>query len=128
MLSSLLTPDDPMEQLIYGEPDPWLRLFECRHILYTNFDAHKPANTWGSHKAHSHTEDGNQEQERSRGAVVGRQIGPVVVPAPEQDTNTDTETPPDAVLCLYQWQGEVRSMALPECTTEALQANWTPLD
>ena len=60
-------------------------------------------------------------QERSRGAVVGRQIGPVVVPEPAQDANTNTETPPDAVLCFYQVGGEVRSMSVSVCSVAELQ-------
>ena len=60
-------------------------------------------------------------QESSHGAVVGRQIGPVVVPEPAQDANTNTETPPDTVLCFYQMAGEVRSMALSTCSAEELQ-------
>ena len=31
MRNLLITFDDPMERLLYGEPDPWLELFECRH-------------------------------------------------------------------------------------------------
>ena len=60
-------------------------------------------------------------QERSHGAVVGRQIGPVVAPEPAQDANTNTETPPDAVLCFYQVGGEVRSMSLSVCSMDELQ-------
>ena len=62
-------------------------------------------------------------QERSRGAVLGRQVGPVVEPAPEpaQDANPTTETPPDTVLCFYQMAGEVRSMALSVCSADELQ-------
>ena len=64
-------------------------------------------------------------QERSRGAVLGRQIGPVVEPEPEpaQDANpnTETPTPPDTVLCFYQMAGEVRSMALSVCSADELQ-------
>ena len=30
MLHLLISCDDPMERLLYGEPDPWLRSFECR--------------------------------------------------------------------------------------------------
>ena len=30
MLNLLISCDDPMERLLYGEPDPWLRSFECR--------------------------------------------------------------------------------------------------
>ena len=64
-------------------------------------------------------------QERSRGAVLGRQVGPVVepAPAPAQDANpnTETPTPPDTVLCFYQMAGEVRSMALSVCSAGELQ-------
>ena len=31
MLHLLISCDDDMERLLYGEPDPWLRQFECRH-------------------------------------------------------------------------------------------------
>lgn len=31
MKNLLIEFDDPIERLLYGEPDPWLQLFECRH-------------------------------------------------------------------------------------------------
>ena len=31
MLNLIITCDDPTERLLYGEPDPWLAQFECRH-------------------------------------------------------------------------------------------------
>ena len=31
MLNLIISFDDPMERLLYGEPDPWLAQFECRH-------------------------------------------------------------------------------------------------
>ena len=31
MLNLIITWDDPTERLLYGAPDPYLALFECRH-------------------------------------------------------------------------------------------------
>ena len=31
MLHLIITWDDPTERLLYGAPDPYLALFECRH-------------------------------------------------------------------------------------------------
>ena len=40
MLTLIITCDDPMERLLYGEPDPWLSLWECKH-----YDAGFPEHT-----------------------------------------------------------------------------------
>ena len=38
MLNPLISCDDPMERLLYGEPDSWLAQFECRHNHVPDMD------------------------------------------------------------------------------------------
>ena len=50
MLNLLISFDDPMERLLYGEPDPWLAQFECRHdVGYQHFhnDVNPPTGPGG---------------------------------------------------------------------------------
>ena len=38
MLNLIISCGDPMERLLYGEPDPWLAQFECRHNHVPDMD------------------------------------------------------------------------------------------
>ena len=66
--------------------------------------------------------------ERSHGAVLARQIGPVSEPeptaAPPPDAFDVSPEAPTSVLCFYQWNGEVRSMQTPECSADELHRLW----
>ena len=65
MLNLLISCDDPMERLLYGEPDPWLALHQCRHVIYDNFVSTEPAYTWGNEVPHSHTPEEAEEYRQS---------------------------------------------------------------
>ena len=57
-------------------------------------------------------------------ASVVVQIGPVQEATPQPEATPAEPEPPSAVLCFYQWNGEIRSMALKECSVETLIENW----
>ena len=66
-------------------------------------------------------------QERSLRAVISRQVGPLAEPEPTETPTTESGAsagPPTAILCFYQSEGEVRSMALETCSVEALVEAW----
>ena len=63
-------------------------------------------------------------QQTPRASIV-LQVGPVVEVSSDAPETPAEPGPPATVLCFYQWDGQVSSMALTECTSEALQANWT---
>ena len=65
MLNLLIQFDDPIERLLNGEPDPWLRLFEPRHVDSTIVRDAEGNVIDTIYWTHPHPHDGEEPEDRT---------------------------------------------------------------